>query len=103
VYPSWALFRKKGAAPGSILRLLPDVLRGRLSLVGLPVGESGHSGKYPGSDSELGPEGLTGLLQIHSREDMDPDERERYKLYYAKNQSLMLDLQISRNHFSAGR
>jgi hypothetical protein len=94
VYPSWALFRKKGAAPGSILRLLPDVLRGRLSLVGLPVGESGHSGKYPGSDSELGPEGLTGLLQIHSREDMDPDERERYKLYYAKNQSLMLDLQI---------
>ena len=63
-------------------------------MVGLPLGDAGSQGIHPGNTDYLGPEGLTGLLQIHSRENLDPEERERYKLYYAKNQSLMLDIQI---------
>jgi hypothetical protein len=94
VYPLRRLFGKNGDADDSVILRIPDVLRGRLSLVGLPAGERGLAGKEAGSAGELGPEGLTGLLQIHSREDLEPEERERYKLYYAKNQSLMLDMQI---------
>ena len=94
VYPVRRLFRKSRDPHDSPILLIPDVLRGRLSLVGLPVGDSGRAGKGPGNTGYLGPEGLTGLLQIHSREALDPEERERYKLYYAKNQSLMLDMQI---------
>jgi GT2 family glycosyltransferase len=94
VYPLRRLFRRDRDAHDSLILLIPDVLRGRVSLVGLPLGDGGRAGKQPGTTDYLGPEGLTGLLQIHSREDLDPEERERYKLYYAKNQSLMLDMQI---------
>jgi lipopolysaccharide/colanic/teichoic acid biosynthesis glycosyltransferase len=94
VYPFRRFFGKKGDEHDSLILRIPDVLRGRLSLVGLPPGEGGLSGSHPGNSGELGPEGLTGLLQIHSHEGLEPDERERYKLYYAKNQSLMLDMQI---------
>jgi lipopolysaccharide/colanic/teichoic acid biosynthesis glycosyltransferase len=37
---------------------------------------------------------LTGLVQINQREGLSQDEIERYMLYYAKNQSLVLDLEI---------
>lgn len=94
VYPFRRMSRGGGTGGESVILRIPDVLRGRLSLVGLPVGDGGRAGKHPGNADELGPEGLTGLLQIHSREDLEPEERERYKLYYAKNQSLMLDMQI---------
>ena len=94
VYPLRRFFGRKGDAPDSLILRIPDVLRGHLSLVGLPPGDGGLAGKRSGNADELGPEGLTGLLQIHSHEDLEPEERERYKLYYAKNQSLMLDMQI---------
>ena len=94
IYPLRRFFGGGGDGRDSLILKIPEVLRGRLSLVGLPVGEGGPARKQPGDTDELGPEGLTGLLQIHSREDLDPEERERYKLYYAKNQSLMLDMQI---------
>ena len=78
---------------------IPEVVRGNVSLVGLPApdgesrgGETGRAGAA--RDAYLGPEGLTGLVQIHERQGLDPEERERYKLYYAKNQSLLLDMQI---------
>ncbi len=94
VYPFSRAFR--GADPGAKPRLsrLPDVFRGRLSIVGLPPGDAQAAGGGPDVNGYLGPEGLTGLLQIHTHEDLDMQEREQYKLYYAKNQSLMLDLQI---------
>ena len=94
VYPLRRFFGKKSGERDSLILRIPDVLRGHLSLVGLPAGDQGLAGKDAGSAGELGPEGLTGLLQIHSHEDLEPEERERYKLYYAKNQSLMLDMQI---------
>jgi hypothetical protein len=94
-YPVRRLFGRNDSGHDSAILLVPDVFRGRLSLVGLPLGDSGSAGgRHPGSTDYLGPEGLTGLLQVHSRENLDPEERERYKLYYAKNQSLMLDIQI---------
>ena len=94
VYPVLRVFMKAMDGKTSAVLRIPDVLRGRLSLVGLPPGDAALAGRQPGDTHYLGPEGLTGLLQIHSREDLDPDERERYTLYYAKNQSLMLDMQI---------
>jgi lipopolysaccharide/colanic/teichoic acid biosynthesis glycosyltransferase len=42
----------------------------------------------------LGKAGLTGLAQIHENDGLTPEEVERYNLYYAKNQSLWLDVQI---------
>lgn len=94
VYPFQRILRGGGAGEESVILRIPDVLRGRLSLVGLPLGDAERAGKHPGNADELGPEGLTGLLQVHSREDLEPEERDRYRLYYAKNQSLMLDMQI---------
>jgi O-antigen biosynthesis protein len=93
-YPVGRLVRGKAGMSRSPLSLLTDVLRGLLSLVGLPRGDPRAPGSGPEQDGYLGPEGLTGLLQIHRHEDLNDQERERYKLYYAKNQSLMLDLQI---------
>jgi hypothetical protein len=84
------------AAPGiRAVHMLPSVLAGRISLVGRPVWElpEGDAGRLP-HQAELGPCGLTGLVQVHWREDLPADEIERYKLYYAKNQSLMLDVEI---------
>jgi lipopolysaccharide/colanic/teichoic acid biosynthesis glycosyltransferase len=48
----------------------------------------------PEGNSYLGPKGLTGLVQINTREDLDAEEIERYKLYYAKNHSIGLDVEI---------
>jgi lipopolysaccharide/colanic/teichoic acid biosynthesis glycosyltransferase len=80
--------------------LLPQVLAGRISLVGLPLGESAglsvsglRQGSWP-TEIELGPKGLTGLVQINHRDDLTPEETERYAVYYAKNQSVVLDLEI---------
>jgi hypothetical protein len=87
-YP-WSLVAgSRGAAAGR----LPDVFRGRLSLVGpapdATAAATDHTAPF------LGKPGLTGLVQIHRREDLTRDEIENYNLYYAKNQSLMLDVEI---------
>jgi GT2 family glycosyltransferase len=80
------------------VRLLPHVFFGRMSVVGRPVSDSdatSSSSPITGQlQSYLGPRGLTGLVQINRRDDLEADEIERYKLYYAKNQSLMLDVEI---------
>ena len=78
---------------------LPQVFSGKLSFVGLPEpqpGEGPPQGGFSlnGQISYLGPRGLTGLVQIHREEGLEAEEIERFKLYYAKNQSLMLDLEI---------
>ena len=73
---------------------MPEVLRGSMSLIGRPRGSSegrmhsNHNGIY------LGKPGITGIVQIHADRPMTDDEREQYELYYAKNQSLMLDFEI---------
>jgi lipopolysaccharide/colanic/teichoic acid biosynthesis glycosyltransferase len=78
---------------------LPLVFWGERSLVGRSDDiQSGSSGHEPGAflprGIYLGPRGLTGLVQLHDGNDLTREERERYELYYAKNQSLLLDVEI---------
>jgi lipopolysaccharide/colanic/teichoic acid biosynthesis glycosyltransferase len=82
-----------GLAEG-LLRL-PGVLSGRLSLVGLPsLPEDPRRHAQERRSLYLGPPGVTGIVQINSRDGMMPEEIDTLKLYYAKNQSLGLDLEI---------
>lgn len=69
--------------------LLPAVLRGQLSLVGAPLeGNAGHPTRYGYRP------GLTGLVQINRHRIAAPEDVEKYHLFYLKNQSLLLDLEI---------
>ena len=81
-----------------MVRMLPAVIRGRMSLVGLPADLPQVAARPPGElnglTSYLGPRGVTGLVQINMHDDLTAQEIERYMLYYAKNQSPVLDLEI---------
>jgi GT2 family glycosyltransferase/lipopolysaccharide/colanic/teichoic acid biosynthesis glycosyltransferase len=99
--PTWLLLAVQRRMPETALAKgilqLPRVLSGERSLVGLPADNDSPLGqrlaaRYPGN--HLGPYGLTGLIQINRRDDLEYEEMERYGLYYAKNQSLVLDLEI---------
>lgn len=88
---------------GAMLRYLPKVLRGELSLVGPPLetprATLSHDGQRdegntPGASPYLGKTGLTGLVQLNYRHDITPEEIEKYNLSYAKNQSIVLDTEI---------
>lgn len=82
------------SSPGFILGL-PAVLAGRKSLVGPPeqllpsTSQNGHE-----SSVSLGKPGLTGLVQLQDGRPLTPEEIEQYHLYYARNQSFLLDLEI---------
>jgi O-antigen biosynthesis protein len=74
---------------------LPAVLKGKLSFVGPPsygltsTPDEKHDGVH-----YWGKIGLTGLVQINYHGDMSSEDFEKYCFYYAKNQSLWLDLEI---------
>lgn len=75
-------FRKK-------LLLLPNVFKGTLSFVGRSTWDETSEGlEY------LGKKGLTGLVQINFYKNLTKEETEFYNYYYAKNQSLALDVEI---------
>ncbi len=105
VYP-WVWLRRKAAGqqwPGEVARsmlLLPKVFVGTMSFVGRPMSNNGgvSNGTKLSSATDptayLGPEGLTSLVRIKMREGLEQEEIEKYELYYAKNQSLALDLEI---------
>jgi hypothetical protein len=93
-YPLILIQRSSGntvSATGKSILLLPRVWRGEMSLVG-PTGSPARGGAA--SSWYLGKPGLTGLARVHHRADLTPDEVEKYNVYYAKNQSLLLDLEI---------
>ncbi len=104
IYPFIYFKRIASGASGSqfILRL-PAVLSGKRSLVGPPGtvqlnGEAAAQG-FSGSHGHagalyLGKPGLTGLIQLQRNRTLSEQEREQYNLYYAKNQSLALDVEI---------
>ncbi len=93
VYPWVRMAHRDGALPPDgatwALLLLPRVFSGRLSIVGHP-----HEGGVTGGPVLPGKPGLTGLVQINRRKGLSPDEVEKYQVYYAKNQTLLLDLEI---------
>ncbi len=70
------------------LMMLPGVFVGKYSFVGMPVW-------YDNSDSEyFGKKGLTGLVQLYHYDGISDEEITNYNIYYAKNQTLMLDIEI---------
>lgn len=76
------------------LPMLVGVLRGELSLVGKEIVQTGQEISSNDSVSfELKP-GLTGLAQINSTPTMTEEDKQRYNLYYMKNYSPLLDLEI---------
>jgi GT2 family glycosyltransferase/lipopolysaccharide/colanic/teichoic acid biosynthesis glycosyltransferase len=83
---------RPGGVSGAILQV-PRICMGAMSFVGLPVGDP-HFAPAHETQSHLGKPGLTGIIQINEHADLRPEERERFALYYAKNQSLGLDLEI---------
>lgn len=81
--------------------MLPRVLLDEMSLVGrfdVENTQTSHT-KNGTSIPYLGKIGLTGLAHLHHPEDLPDEEIEQYNLYYAKNQSLTLDLQILMKSF----
>jgi O-antigen biosynthesis protein len=73
---------------------IPLVLQGRYSFVGRPVQTENNNPPTDGKELYLGKIGLTGIVQMNTRESLSQEEIERYNLYYAKNQSLSLDIEI---------
>jgi len=71
------------------LMLIPSVILGKLSFVGRATWDTSEYGK-----EYLGKNGLTGLPQINFYKHLTTDEIEYYNYYYAKNQSLTLDIEI---------
>jgi hypothetical protein len=104
IYPFiyFTKFSTKHLKP-SILRNLPDVVAGTMSLVGpLPGTTSIRLNGQPHPRNRvdsvqplsIGKPGLTGLIQLQRDRTLTPEEIEQYNLYYAKNQSLALDIEI---------
>jgi lipopolysaccharide/colanic/teichoic acid biosynthesis glycosyltransferase len=86
------LFSKRAfPSAASFFSAAPKILSGRQSIVGrersLPHAE-GNGATF------LGKPGTTGIVQIQPNQHLTRDEKERYELYYAKNQSLLLDIEI---------
>jgi lipopolysaccharide/colanic/teichoic acid biosynthesis glycosyltransferase len=69
----------------------PVILGGTHSIVGR---EQTPPGATAGDALLLGKPGTTGIVQIQPNHHLSRDEKERYELYYAKNQSLLLDVEI---------
>jgi lipopolysaccharide/colanic/teichoic acid biosynthesis glycosyltransferase len=95
IYPF--LYLKKvltGKTRSEFILRVPKVFGGTFSLVG-PLDNSTAT---PGSNRQnvlfLGKPGLTGLIQLQRNRALEDQEREQYNLYYAKNQSLALDVEI---------
>ncbi|CUT02914.1 glycosyltransferase [Candidatus Chrysopegis kryptomonas] len=79
--------RKKVGNFDEKILLLPKVLSGKLSLVGRPLDS-------PDEKNYLGKKGLTGIVQISDHENLSEEEIERLNIFYARNQSLALDIEI---------
>jgi GT2 family glycosyltransferase len=80
--PIWRVFKK-----------LPLVLVGKLSVVG-------RSEYYPrGSDDVFGKIGITGVVQLNRGQYLSDDEVEKLYVYYARNQSFWLDIEIVAKSF----
>ncbi len=93
VYPIFRLAsmasKKKS---GGFIAGLTSVFRGSMSLVGPSIIRQHHD---PENGSLfLGKTGLTGIVQLQPDRKFSEDEIDQYNLYYARNQSVLLDLEI---------
>jgi hypothetical protein len=86
-------FLRKESAIRRVFKKLPDVLSGKLSVVG-------RSEYYPqGNDEVFGKTGVTGVVQINRGQSLSDEEIEKLYVYYARNQSFWLDLEIIAKSF----
>jgi GT2 family glycosyltransferase/lipopolysaccharide/colanic/teichoic acid biosynthesis glycosyltransferase len=99
VYPFVYLKHTLGTSRSRLILSLPSVVSGKYSLVG-PPSESvpparGKTSSERGSHSLFwGKPGLTGLVQLQAGRALTDEEVEQYNLYYARNQSILLDVEI---------
>jgi GT2 family glycosyltransferase/lipopolysaccharide/colanic/teichoic acid biosynthesis glycosyltransferase len=68
---------------------LVDIIKGNISFVGSPIIPGGKDNWKP-----LVKPGITGILQLHGTKDWSVKELERYDHFYARNQSIVLDIEI---------
>jgi exopolysaccharide biosynthesis polyprenyl glycosylphosphotransferase len=82
---------------------LVNVLRGQMSLVGPRMITTEEGAKYGRLRMNLltVKPGLTGLWQVKGRSDVSYDERVRLDMYYIRNYSIWLDIQILLQTFPA--
>jgi lipopolysaccharide/colanic/teichoic acid biosynthesis glycosyltransferase len=75
---------------------LLNVLRGQMSLVGPRMISPDEAAKYGRNRLNLFAvkPGITGLWQVSGRSDLSYDERVRIDMYYVRNYSVWMDLQI---------
>lgn len=71
------------------VKFIPEVITGKYSFVGRAIWDTPQQGI-----NYLGKNGLTGLVQINLHRNLSADEIEYFNFYYAKNQSLGLDIEI---------
>jgi O-antigen biosynthesis protein len=92
VYPFIVLYYKlkKGniSKHTSKLILLPEVFTGKYSFVGIPIWYETKEKEY------LGKRGLTGIIQLNHFEGINDEEMMNYNIFYAKNQNLLMDIEI---------
>lgn len=90
----WPLMlTRKDNAVRRVYKKLPKVLSGRLSTVG-------RSEYYPqGSEELFGKVGITGVVQLNRGQSLSSEEIEKLYIYYARNQSIWLDLEIIAKSF----
>ena len=92
----WSSAARRGKTAQFVLAL-PSVLSGAMSLVGPPAGtalSAAGSHRETSQNLNLGKPGLTGLVQLQSDRPLSPKEVEQLNMYYARNQSLLLDIEI---------
>ena len=82
------LFKKGESRFVRKVSMLPYIWINKYSFVGVPVWYEEYDSEY------LGKRGMTGLLQLHSDGTLTREEESKYILYYAKNQSLLFDIEI---------
>lgn len=94
VYPIFRLFSKdERRKSNNFLDGLPYVFNGKMSFVGPPTDDL-RKGKASNGSLFLGKPGLCGLVQLQQNGTLSDDEINQYYLYYARNQSVLLDLEI---------
>ncbi len=88
-----ATLTQKDTAIRRVYRKLPRVLSGELSMVG-------RSEYYPQWSEDLfGKVGITGVVQLNRGQSLSAEEVEKLYIYYARNQSIWLDLEIIAKSF----
>lgn len=93
---SITLYEFADQSPTFIRRMpyLWSILKGDLSFVGSEIVEADNGSKSSSPmELDLKP-GLTGLVQLNSHRHLTKEDKEKYHIYYLKNYSFLLDLEI---------